>query len=202
MAQDIRDLFRGEEDPTTGEKLNKGHQKRFEARLSKELPARKAGAGYFYLRIAAIFIVALGIGLFYFNSPEKESVENEIVTTPTEENIEETLTPEKQFQLSDISPEFKKIENYYMAGINMELAKLEVNNDNKALIDAFMLEMEELDKEYQRLNAELNESGPNEQTIEAMIANLQLRMDLLRKLKTKLKELKQSKNKSYENLQA
>ena len=89
-----------------------------------------------------------------------------------------------------------------MAGINMELAKLEVNNDNKALIDAFMLEMEELDKEYQRLNAELNESGPNEQTIEAMIANLQLRMDLLRKLKTKLKELKQSKNKSYENLQA
>lgn len=202
MAQDIRDLFRGDEDPTTGEKLNKGHQKRFEARLNKDLPAKKAGVGYFYLRIAAIFIVALGIGLFYFNSPEKESVENEIVTTPSEENNEDVLTPEKQFQLSDISPEFKKIENYYMAGINMELAKLEVNNDNKALIDAFMLEMEELDKEYQRLNAELNESGPNEQTIEAMIANLQLRMDLLRKLKTKLKELKQSKNKSYENLQA
>lgn len=202
MAQDIRDLFRGDEDPATGEKLNKGHQKRFEARLDKDLQDKKTGVNYFYLRIAAIFIVALGIGLFYFNSAEKEALENEIVTTPSEENNEDILTPEKQFQLSDISPEFKKIENYYMAGINMELAKLEVNNDNKALIDAFMLEMEELDKEYQRLNAELNESGPNEQTIEAMIANLQLRMDLLRKLKTKLKELKQSKNKSYENLQA
>ncbi len=202
MAQDIRDMFPGDEDPATGEKLNKGHQKRFEARLDKELPVKKTGVNYLFLKIAAIFIVALGIGLFYFNSPGKEAMENEIVTTPSEENIEETLTQDKRFQLSDISPEFKKIENYYMAGINMELAKLEVNNDNKALIDAFMLEMEELDKEYQRLNAELNESGPNEQTIEAMIANLQLRMDLLRKLKTKLKELKHSKNKSYENLQA
>tara|TARA_R100000935_G_scaffold7594_1_gene16044 strand:- start:56 stop:664 length:609 start_codon:yes stop_codon:yes gene_type:complete len=202
MAQDIRDLFSGEEDPGKGEKLNKGHQKRFEARLQKELPQEKSRNTYFYLKIAAIFIVALGIGLFYFNSGSSGPVENEIVTIPSEENLEETGTGKKQFQLSDISPEFKKIENYYMAGINMELAKLEVNNDNKALIDAFMLEMEELDKEYQRLNAELNESGPNEQTIEAMIANLQLRMDLLRKLKTKLNEIKQSKNKSHEKLQA
>lgn len=202
MAQDIRDLFSGKEDPAKGEKLNKGHQKRFEARLQKELPQEKSSNAYFYLKIAAIFIVALGIGLFYFNSRGSGPAENEIVTIPSEENIEETGTGKKQFQLSDISPEFKKIENYYMAGINMELAKLEVNNDNKALIDAFMLEMEELDKEYQRLNEELNESGPNEQTIEAMIANLQLRMDLLRKLKTKLNEIKQSKNKSHEKLQA
>ena len=121
-------------------------------------------------------------------------------TIPSEEPTEETVI-EKQFQLSDVSPEFKKIENYYLAGINMELAKLEINNDNKALIDAFMLQMEELDKEYQRLNAELVELGPNEQTIEAMVANLQLRMDLLRKLKSKLNEIK-SKNKSYEDLQA
>ncbi|HSI70275.1 MAG TPA: hypothetical protein VK941_08595, partial [Gillisia sp.] len=75
-------------------------------------------------------------------------------------------------------------------------------NDNKALIDAFMLELEELDKEYQRLNAELNEAGPNEQTIEAMVANLQLRLELLLKLKNKLNEIKNSKNKNYENLQA
>ncbi|QED37799.1 hypothetical protein FK178_08715 [Antarcticibacterium arcticum] len=202
MAQDIRDLFSAEEDPTTGEKLNKGHQKRFEARLQKELPQERRSHNNFYLKISAIFIVALGIGLFYFNSGSYGPAENQIVTVPSEDKIEETGTVQKQFQLSDISPEFKKIENYYMAGINMELAKLEVNNDNKALIDAFMLEMEELDKEYQRLNAELNESGPNEQTIEAMIANLQLRMDLLRKLKTKLNEIKQSKNKSHEKLQA
>lgn len=56
-----------------------------------------------------------------------------------------------------------------------------------------MLELEELDKEYQRLNTELNETGPNEQTIEAMVSNLQLRLDLLRRLKIKLNEIKNLK---------
>lgn len=204
MAQDIRDLF-GKEDSGSGEdKLNKGHQKRFEARLNKELPVERSGRGFYFLKIAAIFIVALGVGFFFWNNSANPGTENEVVDTPViiENEEEEIPSDANQFQLSDVSPEFKKIENYYMAGINMELAKLEINNDNKALIDAFMLQLEELDKEYQRLNAELNEIGPNEQTIEAMVANLQLRMDLLRKLKTKLNELKNSKNKSYDNLQA
>jgi hypothetical protein len=202
MAQDIRDLFRNEDSAANEEKLNKGHQKRFVVRLNKDLPVEKSGSNFYSLKIATILVVALGVGLFFFlNDSAIPGGGNQIVDTPTVEE-EVVLPDEKQFQLSDISPEFKKIENYYMAGINLELAKLEINNDNKALIDAFMLELEELDKEYQRLNAEMKETGPNEQTLEAMIANLQLRMELLRKLKTKLKELKQSKNKSYEDLQA
>ncbi len=199
MGQDIREMFRNE-DSGSQEKLNEGHQKRFEAKLNKALPVERSGNNYLFLKIAAVLVVAIGIGLFFFNSPGNQDVPYQIVDTPTEDATEETII-EKQFQLSDVSPEFKKIENYYLAGINMELAKLEINNDNKALIDSFMLQMEELDKEYQRLNAELVELGPNEQTIEAMVANLQLRMDLLRKLKSKLSEIK-SKNKSYEDLQA
>lgn len=200
MAQDIRDMFRDEE-PGTQDKLSAGHRERFEQKLDRSLPKGKKSNRFFFLKIAAVFIIALGIGLFYFGNRNEGGTETQIVDTPPEESIDEIYN-ESQFQLSDFSPEFKKIESYYLAGINMELAKLEVNNDNKALIDAFMLQMEELDKEYQRLNAELQETGPNEQTIEAMIANLQLRMDLLRKLKSKLNEIKQSKNKSYENLQA
>lgn len=44
------------------------------------------------------------------------------------------------------------------------------------------------------LNEELNKYGPNDQTITAMIQNLQLRLDLMRKLKVKLNQLKLSKN--------
>lgn len=202
MAQDIRDMFRGE-DPGDGDKLNKGHQKRFEARLERELPQERSGGRYLFLKIAAVLVVALGVGFFFWNNSAGEMTGPQVVETPVEETEVKEQTPEeKTFQLSDISPEFKQIESYYLAGINMELAKLEVNNDNKALIDAFMLELAELDKEYQRLNAELSVSGPNEQTIEAMIANLQLRLELLLKLKNKLNEIKQSKNKSYDNLQA
>ncbi len=200
MAQDIRNMFR-DEDPGEQDKLNSGHRERFEAKLDRALPREKRSNSFFFLKIAAVFIVVLGIGLFYFGNRNGGDTDIQVVDTTPEESTEEMFI-ESQFQLSDISPEFKKIESYYLAGINMELAKLEINNDNKALIDAFMLQMEELDKEYQRLNRELQETGPNEQTIEAMIANLQLRMDLLRKLKSKLNEIKQSKNKSYENLQA
>lgn len=200
MAQDIREMFRNEDSPSK-DKLNKGHEKRFEARLEKELPQKKPTTRYYFMAIAAVLVVALGIGLFFFNNPEVGTNETQIVDTPVQENSEEEVFNESQFQLSDVSPEFKKIENYYLASINLELAKLEINNDNKALIDAFMLQLEELDKEYQRLNAELSEA-PNEQTVEAMIANLQLRLELLLKLKNKLQELKNSKNNDYENLQA
>ncbi|MCM4160767.1 hypothetical protein FHG64_04745 [Antarcticibacterium flavum] len=202
MAQDIRDMFR-EDKPESKEKLNKGHEQRFKARLEEEMPLKhNKGNKYFYFSIAAVLVVALGIGLFLFNDPITNGNELELVETPAVEEEPENSLEQRQFQLSDVSPEFKQIENYYMASINLELAKLEINNDNKALIDAFMLELEELDKEYQRLNAELNEAGPNEQTIEAMVANLQLRLELLLKLKNKLNEIKNSKNKNYENLQA
>jgi hypothetical protein len=202
MAQDIRDMFRDEK-PESQEKLNKGHEQRFMARLDNEMPVdQKGGNRYFYFSIAAVLVVALGIGLFMFNDPVSTGNDVELVDTPSSETEPANTLEERQFLLSDVSPEFKQIENYYMASINMELAKLEINDDNKALIDAFMLELEELDKEYQRLNAELNEAGPNEQTIEAMVANLQLRLELLLKLKNKLNEIKNSKNKNYENLQA
>ena len=57
-----------------------------------------------------------------------------------------------------------------------------------------MEELGGLDEEYKKLNIELNEIGPNDQTIEALIQNLQLRLELLKKLKEKLNQLKLSKN--------
>lgn len=200
MGQDIREMFKNEDSQEKG-KLIKGHQKRFEARLEKELPSSASGNKYLFWKIAAVLVVIFGVGFFFLNSSGNQIDSNQVVDTPVQEQSADEI-PEERFQLSDISPEFKKIENYYLAGINMELAKLEINNDNKALIDAFMLELQELDKEYQRLNVELNETGPNEQSIEAMVSNLQLRLELLRKLKIKLNELKNTKKNNYENLQA
>ncbi len=129
------------------------------------------------------------------------TTENPIVVAPEIKDDGNEL-PVKEFQLSEVSPDFKKIENYYLAGINMELAKLEVNSSNKALIDSFMGKMSELNTEYKRLNTEFNEMGPNEQTIEAMVENLQFRLDLLYKLKNKLNEIKQTKNTNNENYKA
>ena len=89
-----------------------------------------------------------------------------------------------------------------MASLNIQLAKLDMTPGNKELIDAFMRKLETLNDEYIALNAEIQESGLNEETVEAMIANLQLRLDLLKKLKNKLDEIEQSKDLKNENYQA
>ena len=203
MGQDIREMFRNQEH-TGKEKLNKGHQKRFEARLNEALPVQKKRKSYYQvLQIAAVLVVALGVGGFFFLNNDKEPVQenNQVVETPVETKAsEETNTSE--YRLSDVSPEFKKIEDYYLASLNIQLAKLNMTPENKQLIDAFMTKLATLDEEYVKLNTEIQETGLNEETVEAMIANLQLRLELLKKLKTKLNEIKQSKDNRYENYQA
>ena len=203
MGQDIREMFRNEEH-IGKEKLRKGHQQRFEARLEEALPVKKKRNYSSFLQIAAIMVVALGIGAFFFfnNNSNPAENNNQIVDTPVEEPVEDKKTPTTEYRLSDVSPEFKKIEDYYMASVNIQLAKLDMTPENKELIDAFMKKLETLNEEYIALNAEIQETGVNEETVEAMIANLQLRLDLLKKLKTKLNEIKQSKDNRYENYQA
>ena len=198
MAQDIRELFRNE-DARTSEKLAQGHKKRFEQKLDREIPQKKKNKRFFFIKVAAIFLVALSVG-FYFFENSGEPVENQVVDTePINRPIADSID---QFQLSEISPEFKKVEDYYLASLNLELANLNVTDENRELIDSFMEQLRGLVKEYQRLNADLKSAGPNEQTIEAMIQNLQLRLELMFRLKNKLKEIRESKNKDYENLQA
>ena len=207
MGQDIRKMLQ-EDKESRKFKIPEGHQARFEDRLDKAFPKkRKSGGRKWFFQIAAILVIILAAGgFFYFNSGTSvDPYGPQVVETSEEKPVEEkkeNTTATKQFQLSDVSPQYKKIEDYYMASLNMELAKLDVNNENKELIDSFMKQLAELDKEYKRLNNELNELGPNEQTIEAMVANLQLRLELLFKLKQKLKEIKESKDNSYENAQA
>ncbi len=83
----------------------------------------------------------------------------------------------------------------------MELAKLEVNDSNKALVDSFMNQLSGLDQEYKKLNTEISETGLTESSVEALISNLQLRLELLYKLKNKIKDINQSKIKENENYQ-
>ena len=178
-----------------------GHAERFAAKLDRALPREKKGNKFLFLKIAAVLLIAFGVGFVFFGMQSEPIYNgNSVVETPVEEQ-EEEVVPEKQFQVSDVSPEFKKIENYYLTSLNFELAKLEVTEENKALLDSFMEQLAELEKEYRRLNNEFSELGANEQTVEAMIVNLQLRLELLYKLKNKINEIKQSKNRQNEDYQ-
>ena len=201
MAQDIRKMLR-EERELSSERLVKGHLTRFEQKLDKNLPQEDKinDNRFFFLKIAAVLVVVLGVGaLLYFGS--NQNPEPQIVEQQVEEEVI-NASEESIYRLSDVSPEFRKIENFYLANLNVELAKLQVNNDNKALVDSFMAQLAELDREYKRLNLEISESGLSESSVEALIKNLQLRLELLNKLKTKINEIKEPKNNDYEDFQA
>lgn len=193
MAQDLRDMFKDIKEQE-GTPLSKGHQSRFEDRLAQALPVQEdthkgsQKGVFFFMKIAAVLILAVGTVWFVANNAfaEADSEENTIVSNTPDEK--------RSLQLSDLSPDFKKVENYYLASINLEITRLEINDENKELIDSFLKQLGELDKEYQRLNKEITESGISEEMVNAMIENLKLRVELLSKLKRKLSELKASQD--------
>jgi len=192
MARDLRELFEKEREEKRF-KMKDGHENRFFAKLEEDLPndPPKKKVISLWMQIAASVVVAVGLSFYYFNSNEDAVGSDEKITVVDREN------PGGEAQgisLGDLSPDLQKIETYYTTNINIQLSELVEDPGNKELVDSYMDRLAELNKEYQRLNQELNELGPNDQTINALINNLQLRLQLLQKLKSKLNQLKSSKN--------
>lgn len=199
MAQDLRELLKGGSPEKTN--LSKGHEERFEALLAEKMPQTETNSSFNWMKVAAIVVVMLGVAFFGYqylsdftgNTLDKNS--NPIVTT--EENSTEKTN---QISLGDLSPDLKKVEEYYLMGINVQLASLKIDSENKGLVDGYMKQLGNLDKEYKRLSIELNKEGPSEATITALIDNLKLRLELLFKLKNKLNELKTQENEPINNI--
>src|SRR6056297_717527 len=192
MARDLRELFEKEREEKRF-KMKEGHEERFFSKLDRELPKNPPKKKVFslWMQIAASVVVAVGLSFYYFNSNEGPVDSDEKVTVVDRDNPNIGV---QGISLGDLSPDLKKIETYYTTNINLQLSELADDPGNKELVDSYMDRLAELNKEYQRLNEELNELGPNDQTISALINNLQLRLQLLQKLKTKLNQLKSSKN--------
>ncbi|WP_276167576.1 hypothetical protein [Zobellia alginiliquefaciens] len=186
MAQDLKKLFKSDEEEEAP-LLSAGHEERFLKKLRTELPQQKQRP-LPYLQIAASIVLLLGLGVYFLGVEKASDSEAVIVEKQTK------VKPAESLSLGDLSPDLRKVENYYMTSINLEISDLEVSDKNNVLIDSFMGELKELNEEYGRLSDELNEIGPNDQTITAMVKNLQLRLQLLHRLKEKINQLKSSKN--------
>ena len=196
MGQDIRELLK--DASLQKPKLPEGHEERFAKKLEQSFQNKTKRTSFLWLKIAAAVIVFLGLGYFAFQSLYEGSNVTPVLadTDKTEE------TAPQQFTLGDLSPDLKKVEEFYTTGIEVQLASLENDPENKDLIDAYMKRLSDLNLEYQRLNEELNEVGPTEATITALVDNLKLRLELLFKLKNKLKELKQLENEQFNEISA
>ena len=194
MAQDIRKMLQ-EHTPETP-KLSEGHEARFEARLAGAFPEEKNNQSFFWMKIAAVGIVLLSLGYFGY----QQLSDNSIVDSNIVDAVDQSDDNVQQFTLGDISPDLKKVEDFYLTGINVQLASLQITDENKELIDGYLRRLNDLDKEYALLNKEMNEVGPSEATVTALIDNLKLRLELLFKLKNKLKELKNIENENFNSI--
>tara|TARA_R110000868_G_scaffold403147_3_gene680110 strand:+ start:39521 stop:40108 length:588 start_codon:yes stop_codon:yes gene_type:complete len=193
QEQDLRTLFK-EEKKSENYILKTGHKDRFLKVLEQEFPQQRKSYR-FLLQIAASILLLIGAGIyFYLNQQPNAGIETTIVGVAENEANSDAIS------LGDLSPDLKKVEQYYVANINIELAQLKISEENKVLVDGFMERLAELNVEYQLLTKELNTVGPNDQTIAALIKNLQLRLQLLQKLKEKLNELKSSENETAINV--
>ena len=177
MAQDLRNLFKNE--PKNKDvKMSKAHDTRFLEKLDAALPKENTSRRFGFLNIAASILLLLGLGYWAFNT-----------THSIDGPIEPTKVVNTDIKsLGDILPDFKKVEDYYLASINLELSKVKLTSQNKELFDGYVQRLKELNDEYDTLTIELNTNGPNEQTLDALIDNLKYRLNLVMRLKEKLAE--------------
>lgn len=171
MAQNIRNLLN--QNPEETKAMPKGHEKRFLKKLEEHLPKQKSK--FSMLNIAASITILLGIsyGVFqFYNTPVQPKQNDFTIST-----------------LSDISPDLKKVEDYYLASINLELSNVELTPINKELFDGYMERLKILNNEYKTLTEELTTNGLNEASLNALIDNLKYRLNLVTRLRVQLQEL-------------
>lgn len=193
MAQDLRKLLEKKRGEVSGEAMKEGHEDRFLNKLEDAFPT-KTRRLWPVFKIAASVAVLVMAGIWIW----KET--NPVQATDTQVVDKQSDPDLNQITLGDLSPDLKKVEDYYMTNINLELAQLDLSGEKKSVADGFITQLGELDSEYRRLNAELNEVGPNDQTISALIRNLQLRLQLLHKLKKTLDQFKSSENEQDQSI--
>lgn len=182
MQQDIREKLKDYKEENV--ELSTKHSQKFEALLQKELHQQKPKKETFkWLSIAASIVLLVSLGIKFY---------------PSENNPIEKKTTNKEISLGSISPEFKTIETYYTNSINLEISQLDLSEENKDIVDGYLVKLAELTKEYKSLTKELNTKGVNDATIDALIRNLQLRLQLLQRLKKQLNDLKNLNTKQNE----
>ena len=182
MQKDIKDLLKDFKEEKI--ELSANHSSKFEQLLKSEMHQEKPKKKNFkWLSVAASLVLLISLAIKFY---------------PTKNIEDDPKTTTKEITLGNISPEFQTIEKYYKNSINMEISQLEMTDENKDIVNGYLLKISELTKEYKSLTKELNTKGVNDSTIDALISNLQLRLQLLQRLKKQLKQLKNLNTKQNE----
>ena len=198
MQKDIRKMMSAYKDENI--ELSSKHTEKFKALLTQEIHQQKPKKkSYKWVSIAASIVLLVSVGIHYY--PTEKGLTKGDAETSYNNRDAETSSALRQISLGTISPELNTIETYYTNSIHLEISQLEITEQNKEMLDGYFEKIAELTKEYKSLTKELNTKGVNDATIDALISNLQLRLQLLKRLKKQLKDLQNLNSKQDETQQ-
>ena len=189
MKVDLRDKIKKEKVMKT---LPEDHRNNFERLLHKELH-KKQKNDYIFLKIAAAVLIIFSLGVIgnqIFNS------DTSLDFVQTEDDSDKNIK-----SMADISPDLKRAEDFYLTRINYQISKIMITDENKDLLEVYLSELSDLQQEYNNLKIQLSTEEINEEVINGLIENLQLRLQLLQQLKKKLNIIENLKIQQNENNQ-
>lgn len=170
MKQDIRTLFTDEDDLKL---LPKNHRSEFADKLKKQSKPKQNP--YTWLGAAGILIMALTIG---FNALEME-------------------TKPEQNQVSPIVAQVEAVEAAYLKDIETEWQSFVAIADDAILVERFRKKLKDLDADYQDISLQFKDDSNNILVIEALVENLQTRLQILKDIQKHINILNQ-KNEHHE----
>ncbi len=94
---------------------------------------------------------------------------------------------EQAAQMAQLSPELQEVENYYLVKCEKELTHFRTYNSSNSPVD-IAKELEDLEKEYQKLKKEMVKQPGNERVMSALVENLKLRLQLLQQINRLMKK--------------
>jgi len=168
----LNDFFKKNKEQFNELELPQGHEQRFLNKLGKN----KTSTGLkFWYGIAASFIF---LAMFSFFAKDF------IFRAQFVKNNQNLI------RLSDISPKYQEVEDFYRAGVESKIVEFQhlnckINEEQKMMIDQ---ELKQLDVNYKKLQDELNNSGNDERIINAMIDNYQNKISFLDLVINQIKE--------------
>ncbi|MXV49972.1 hypothetical protein GS399_03235 [Pedobacter sp. HMF7647] len=147
-------------------------------KIEKKLDEQKASAKKnkvvrlsFVLSIAASLLIAITAGILFFNYQKKEAAD-----------------------ISNISPGLAKQQVHYASMIETKRNELkQIEKENPQLYSEFSSEIKKMELNYQRLKSDLPTSPNQEETVKAMIRNLQSQIQVLNQQLSIIQQINQIK---------
>ncbi len=167
MKQDIRDLFSEEEDLKTPPQH---HRNEFLDKLKKQKQSKNKR--YRWIGAVAVVVVALTIGFALF---PKQPTEN----------------------ISQFIAQVEAVEAEYLEEIKTEWQNFVAIADDEVLVERFKKKLDELDNDYKIISNQFKSDANNIQVVEALVENLQTRLQILKDIQKHIKILNQN-NEQYE----